>query len=378
MKYEKYYLKDVIKASKQNKFTVISTFAGGGGSSTGYRLAGGKVLAVNEFVEEAVTTYRANYPNTKILDGDIKTLKGEDFLSLTGLNVGELDILDGSPPCSAFSQLIKSGKHWGKVRKYSDDKKVEGIEDLFFHLIRIANEIKPKVIVAENVKGILNSGARSKFNQIINAFEDIGYITSFKLLDSADFKTPQYRKRVIFICIREDVANDVGINDFTIGHVFPSIKNEHISIKEALDDIVSDEDEVKLLLDYAENSFKKKWLKILPKNSLRTVSPGDNEFSDINPKGSYFSLIRPSILRPSPTLTQRGQTLSTAGVVHYNQDRKFTINELKVLMGLPDDYILTGKFDQKAERICRMVAPKMMKAVAENIYEKVLKKYYEN
>ena len=101
--YKPYNLQDVIEASKQNKFNVISTFAGGGGSSTGYRLAGGNVLCMNEFVEEAQNTYAQNYPNTPIIPGDIKELKGSDFLDLVGLKEGELDILDGSPPCSAFS-----------------------------------------------------------------------------------------------------------------------------------------------------------------------------------------------------------------------------------------------------------------------------------
>ena len=69
MKYKPYKLEDVVNASNQNKFNVISTFAGGGGSSTGYRLAGGKILCINEFVEETQNTYRENYPDTPILPG---------------------------------------------------------------------------------------------------------------------------------------------------------------------------------------------------------------------------------------------------------------------------------------------------------------------
>ena len=87
MIYKPYKLEDVVKASNQNKFNVISTFAGGGGSSTGYRLAGGKILCVNEFVEEAQNTYRENYPDTPILPGDIKQLSGKDFLDIAGLEV---------------------------------------------------------------------------------------------------------------------------------------------------------------------------------------------------------------------------------------------------------------------------------------------------
>jgi DNA (cytosine-5)-methyltransferase 1 len=74
MKYKKYNLQDVYDGEAQNKFNVISTFAGGGGSSTGYRLAGGKILCINEFVEEARNTYHENYPNTPILPDDIKEL----------------------------------------------------------------------------------------------------------------------------------------------------------------------------------------------------------------------------------------------------------------------------------------------------------------
>ena len=98
-----------------------------------------------------VDTYGANYPNTPILDDDIKKLTGEDFLRVANIQKGELDILDGSPPCSAFSVAGKREKGWDKTKKYSDGKEVENIEDLFFEYIRIANDIQPKVIIGENV-----------------------------------------------------------------------------------------------------------------------------------------------------------------------------------------------------------------------------------
>ena len=142
MNYTPYTLQDVYDAASQKKFNVVSTFAGGGGSSTGYRLAGGDILAINEFVEEARNTYKDNYPTTPIVPDDIKELSGQDFLDLIGLKKGELDILDGSPPCSAFSVAGKlshssDGKHsdgWGQTKNYSDGKKVENIEDLFFEI----------------------------------------------------------------------------------------------------------------------------------------------------------------------------------------------------------------------------------------------------
>ena len=130
MVYYPYNLKDVYNAAEQNKFTVISTFAGGGGSSTGYKLSGGNILAVNEFIAEARTTYGENYPSTPIIPDDIKDISGQDILDVAGIGVGELDILDGSPPCSAFSVAGKlshstDGKHsdgWGQTKNYSDGK----------------------------------------------------------------------------------------------------------------------------------------------------------------------------------------------------------------------------------------------------------------
>ena len=116
-------MKDVLDNSNKELFNVISTFAGGGGSSTGYRLAGGKILCVNEFVEAAVDTYKSNYPNTPVLPDDIKKLKGEDFLKIAGIQKGDLDILDGSPPCSAFSIAGKREKGWDQEKLYLDGTK---------------------------------------------------------------------------------------------------------------------------------------------------------------------------------------------------------------------------------------------------------------
>ena len=85
MRYTPYTLQDVVNASNQNKFNVISTFAGGGGSSTGYRLAGGKILCINEFVEEAQNTYRENYPDTPILSATSKSCLVKTFWILQTL-----------------------------------------------------------------------------------------------------------------------------------------------------------------------------------------------------------------------------------------------------------------------------------------------------
>ena len=394
MVYCPYELQDVYDASSQNKFTVVSTFAGGGGSSTGYRLAGGKILCINEFVEEAQNTYRENYSDTPILPGDIKELSGKDFLDVAGIGVGELDILDGSPPCSAFSVAGKlshniheeehidlwgnvtvekvSGKHsdgWGQTKNYSDGKTVENIEDLFFEFLRVAEEIKPKVIVAENVKGLTIGEARTYFNKILNTFEKIGYDVCAQVLDSRYYGVPQSRSRVIFIGVREDIAAKAGYNFMTISQIFPEPDKEAMKLKDAMVGLVNNPDEVKYLTEKWENTaYWKQTGSKMPANPDKVLTG-----MDFHPKGHHFNLKRCSLEAPAPTITAMGSAETTAGAFHWSEPRKLTIPELKRIMALPDDFKLTGKWSQKAERCGRMVPSRMMERIASSIYEKVLK-----
>jgi len=404
MSYKPYTMQDVHDASSQEKFKVISTFAGGGGSSTGYRLAGGKVLCINEFVEEAQRTYAENYPETIILPGDIKELTGQDFLDATGVGVGELDILDGSPPCSAFSVAGKlshnvheeervdlfgnvtiekvPGKHsdgWGQTKKYSDGKMVKNIEDLFFEFLRVANDIKPKVIVAENVKGLTVGEAKEYFNKILKKFENIGYDVCAQVLNSRDYGVSQTRTRVIFIAVREDVAEKVGLNFMTISQVFPEPEDKWIPIKDVMVGLEYDEEEVKYLTEKFMNTAYWKQtginMPIDPPHVLSGDAWDESLQRHYNEKLHHFNLKRLSQYAPSPTITAMGSADTTAGAFHWKEPRKLTLGELKRIMSLPDDFVLTGKWNQKAERCGRMVPPRMMERIASAVYTNVLEKY---
>ena len=374
MKYQAYNLEDVKQASKENKFTVISTFAGGGGSSTGYRLAGGKILCVNEFVEQARITYKENYPDTIIMPDDIKQLTGKHFLETAGIQKGELDILDGSPPCSAFSMcgtLGKSGsKHsdgWGKTKKYSDGKIVENIEDLFFEYLRVAEEIKPKVIIGENVAGLLAGEAKLKLNEIVNTFEKIGYDVSYKILDASHFGVPQSRRRVIFIAVREDVTEAIGLSFMNIAGIFPTESKDVVTVGEALDGLELDPEEVKWCTDtWLSSAHYKDTASLMPDDPDKVL--GGNDF---HPKGWHFNVKKMSRHHPAPTIT------TNADVCHFIAKRRLTISEIKRIMSLPDDFIVTGSMSQKIERCGRMVPSLMMKAIAESVYENVIVPYNE-
>jgi DNA (cytosine-5)-methyltransferase 1 len=374
-----YTIKNVLDSEKQHRFTVISTFAGGGGSSTGYRLAGGKILAVNEFVEEARNTYSANYPSTPILPGDIKELTGQDFLDLVGLQKGELDLLDGSPPCSAFSvagSMCRSegathSDGWGKTKNYSDGKKVENIEDLFFEFIRVANDIQPKVIVAENVKGLTIGEAKSYYHRITNEFEKIGYYVSSKVMDASYHGVGQSRQRVIFIAVREDIAEKAGLTFMNISGIFPNTSSHRTTFGEVIEGVENTDEEIQLVTDKWRNS------NLYKTTGSKMPSDPDKVLSGMNyhPKGHAFNMKRASMRKPSPTLTAMGcANITFGGIIHPLDNRKLTLPELIRLQSLPDDFKLTGEWKQKAERIGRMVPPLMMKDIADSIHEHVFSK----
>jgi DNA (cytosine-5)-methyltransferase 1 len=380
--YKRYTLNDTLESEKRALFNVLSTFAGGGGSSTGYRLAGGKILAINEFVPEAQNTYRENYPNTLIIPGDIKKLSGKDFMINTGLKPGELDLLDGSPPCSAFSMAgsVSHGKGnthadaFGKKKKYSDIEGVENVEDLFFEFLRIADELKPKVIIGENVEGLTMGEAKEYFHKIQNTFEDIGYLVVADVLNASYFGVPQARKRTFFIAVREDVAEKIGINFMTMYQLYPEKNTKQTTLGEAINDVVNeDQEEIDLLLEkLGPQTAVGKTLAKMPKDPDKVLTG-----MDYHDKGHHFNLKRCSLRKPSPTITAMGNYPGVAGTCHPLEDRKFTIKELKRIMSLPEDFKLTGQHKQQSERIGRMVPPLMMKALAESVYNKVLKPYKE-
>ena len=379
MKYKPYNLQDVYDASAQNKFNVISTFAGGGGSSTGYRLAGGNILVVNEFVSEAANTYKENYPNTPIIPDDIKKMSGQEFLDATGLKSGELDILDGSPPCSAFSMAgnVSHGKGnthksaFGKTKSYSDIKEVTNVEDLFFEFLRVADVIKPKVIIAENVAGLTMGEAKPYFNKIQNTFENVGYDVSAKVLNSCYFGVSQTRTRVFFIGVRNDITTKVGLTFLNISSLFPNENKDVVPLGQALEGLEYDDEEVKILTEkFSKTAYWRDTGSKMPDNPDKVLTG-----MDYHPKGHHFNLKRVSLKVPAPTLTAMGSTDTTAGAFHWSEPRKLTIGELKRIQSLPDDFKLTGKWNQKSERIGRMVPPLLLKAIADSVYEKVIKEY---
>ena len=391
-KYFQYTLDDLKRSSDRKLFNVVSLFSGGGGSSCGYKLAGGDIICVNEFQQVHADTYNANFPDTPVIVQDIKTVTAATIREKIG-NV-DIDILDGSPPCPPFSMSGTKRKGWGK-EKMAYGFKQERIEDLTFEQVRLVGELQPKVVVCENVKGLTMDYAKDYLNMMLNEFESKGYVVTCKVLNAWKYGVPQKRERVFIVGVRNDVAEKIGINWMNISRIYPepSEKNKPV-IEDAIRELQTDpinEAESQELCDIMKKSAKYKWLKRLQKNPDRVVSVGDDVVSPFydrwiehrrrrdkilpERKNSFYQSRRVPWNQASHTLSEQGLKTSLAVHLHPEKDRAYTTYESIRLMTLPNDYKQTGSLNDRLARIGLMVAPICLKHLAETIYTNILEQY---
>lgn len=371
-----------IRALPWNGFTAASTFSGCGGSSTGYRMAGFKLLWASEFIDAARDSYKANAAPHTIVDGrDIREVQPEDILKATGLKPGELDLFDGSPPCASFSTAGKREAGWGKVKKYSD--KEQRTDDLFFEYSRLIRGLQPKTFVAENVSGLIKGTAKGYFLEILKELKSCGYRVSCKVLDAQWLGVPQTRQRTIFIGVREDLGIDP---------VHPKPLAYRYSVRDALPwitRVVHDTsgqfgvgeitDRPSPAITVGVNSVNSLHFKVdgpEPETDISRYAIGA-EWDNLKPgeqSDKYFNLVRTDPDKPSPTVCGSHGNSSTAGITHPHEKRKFTIAELKRICGFPDDFILKGTYAQQWERCGRAVPPVMMSHIAATVRDEILRK----
>lgn len=187
----------------KDKGKVFSCFACGGGSTMGYKLAGFDVLGMNEIDPKIAECYITNHNPKYSYVEDIRTFKDRNDLPK---ELYDLDILDGSPPCSSFSISGNREQDWGKEKIFREGQAEQILDTLFFDFIELTKKLQPKVVIAENVKGILAGEARDYVRRILNDFDDAGYEIQEFTLDSSLMGVPQKRERVFFIGIRKDLA----------------------------------------------------------------------------------------------------------------------------------------------------------------------------
>lgn len=334
-------LKDV----PQNGIKVMSTFACGGGSSMGYKRAGCSIVAANDIDPEMAWHYKKNLNPPNYFLCPIKDLLTADLPP----ELFNLDILDGSPPCSTFSMAGSREKAWGKDKHFREGQAKQVLSDLFFDYLDLVERLKPKVAIAENVKGMILGNAKGYTKMVMARLKEIGYRPQLFLLNGADCGVPQRRERVFFVAIRDDIK---------AAPLKLAPKHRWISAGEATTD-----------------------LQELTDNEIRDTAPAPNDlkwWSKTKPGSDYgvaamketgkptgFSIKRLSSFSPSNTLP------ASEIIRHWSQCRSLTFREWKRLGSFPDDY--EAKTDKIGKYMIGMsVPPKMTEVVARAVIDQWL------
>lgn len=306
--------------------TVMSTFACGGGSSMGYKLAGCDVIAANDIDPEMAWHYKRNLDPRHYFLCPIHDLLAMD---LPG-ELHSLDILDGSPPCSTFSTAGSREKSWGKDKHFREGQAKQVLSDLFFDYLDLVARLRPRVAIAENVKGMILGNAKGYTKLVMQRFQEIGYRPQLFLVNAADCGVPQRRERVFFCAIRDDIdAQPLKLEP----------KHRWISAKEALADLRDD---------------LSKWEMVTASNQRHTLAGRTSPWP---------------MSQPSPTLVAGG---CKELISRRKTFASWTFDDCKRLGSFPDDY--RAKNDKIGKYMIGMsVPPRMTETVARAVVDQWLK-----
>lgn len=334
-------LKDLEKISK-NGYKVFSCFSCGGGSSMGYKLAGYEVIGNCEIDNKINEMYLKNFTPKHNYNMPIQEMINQKEFPEELYN---LDILDGSPPCSTFSMAGQREKNWGKKKQFREGQAKQVLDDLFFDYIRLAERLNPKIIVAENVSGLIKGNAKGYVNMIIKRLNSIGYNVQLFLLNAANMGVPQRRERVFFIATRKDLN-------------LPKIKlkfNEKpITYGEFAD------------TEYKQFNVDTMYYKRWHKRICSDNSVGDTIKRTENGKISCFNASYFKLEKTPPTITANGQ------MTRYDKPGTLSSRDIKIISTFPQDYNFNG---QDVQYVCGMsVPPIMMYKIAEQIKKQLLEK----
>ena len=335
-------LEDIKKVNK-NGYKVFSCFSCGGGSSMGYKLAGYEVIGNCEIDKAMNEMYLKNFKVKFNYNMPIQEMvKLKDYPD----DLFNLDVLDGSPPCSTFSTNGQREKSWGINKQFREGQAKQVLDDLFFEYIELANILKPKIVVAENVSGLIKGNAKGYVNLICKRLDEAGYNVQIFLLNAATMGVPQRRERVFVIANRKDLKLNSIKLDF----------NERPILYKEFKDKEHYKPFNKQTLEY------KRWLKRIPSD----LSIGDIVKRTEKGKISCFShkIIKDNQI---PLTLTAGNPFIRYDVPGYQSNK-----DIITIQTFPQDYNFNG---QEPQYVCGMsVPPIMMKKIAEQIKIQLLDK----
>lgn len=329
----RWFLKDGYPAQgiEKHGLKVFGTFICGGGSTMGYKLAGYEHLGGIEIDPKVADVYNINHKPKYLFIEDIREFNNRNDLPK---ELYEIDILDGSPPCSSFSMAGNREKDWGKEKKFREGQALQTLDDLFFNFIELAKKLQPKVVIAENVKGLIQGNAKSYVRKIKKGFEDAGFKVQLFLLNAASMGVPQKRERVFFICQRKDL----GVKDLKLGFDEPVIPFKEVESNDKGKEITG--------------QMLPLWRKCTNGKSL----------SSVHEKGNYFNSFRVCPNNVVNTVIAS----DSSPLLHYKHPNYISKNEICQIGTYPLDYNFK---DIEPKYLIGMSVPPVMTAqIAHQIY----------
>jgi DNA (cytosine-5)-methyltransferase 1 len=316
---------------------VFGTFISGGGSTMGYKLAGWNHIGGVEIDKQVAECYRKNHSPKYLFNEDIREFnKREDLPD----ELYELDLLDGSPPCSTFSMAGSREKAWGKEKQFREGQTLQTLDDLVFTYCDTIIKLQPKIFLLENVKGIIQGNAKSYSKKIVEKMTKAGYAVQVFLLNAATMGVPQRRERVFFIGNRMN---------------YPKLKLEFseqaITFGEIREHGISDD----IMTDYDINIWNNR-------------KDGDLDFGDVNLrlKGKNSSFNSKFLYDSKVAYTIRANDSNTS----FSEPKKMNNNEIIKCGAFPTDYNFG---DLEVKYLIGMSVPPVMTAqISHKIYEQWL------
>ncbi|BEN81053.1 cytosine-specific methyltransferase [Serratia marcescens] len=339
-----------------NTYTVLELFAGAGGMALGLEKSGLKSVLLNEIDSHACKTLRRNRPEWNVIEGDVSKV---DFTPYRNT----VDVLAGGFPCQAFSYA-------GKKLGFEDTRGT-----LFFEFARAVKETNPKILLAENVRGLLNHDEGRTLETIKNIIADLGY-TLFepRVLKAIFYKVPQKRERLIIIAVRNDLADGID-------YEWPSSYNKVLTLKDALKKGELYDSDVPESEGQKYPKRKSEILSMVPPGGYWRDLPEDIQ-KEYMLKSFYLGGGKTGMARrlswdePSLTLTCAPAQKQTERC-HPEETRPLTVREYARIQTFPDDWVFEGPISAKYKQIGNAVPVNLSFAVGKsvvNLLEKINKR----
>lgn len=324
--------------------TVFGTFICGGGSTMGYKLAGYHHLGGVEIDPNVAAVYRANHNPEHLFIEDLRKFNERTDLPDELYN---LDVLDGSPPCSTFSMAGQREKAWGKKKVFREGQAEQTLDDLVFVYCDTIAKLRPRVCLLENVAGLVRGNARSYCRRIVDRLHATGYkrLQAF-LLNAATMGVPQTRVRTFMIGLRDDLP-DVGKLEINVNET-PILFGE-----------VRDRDDMSHnLSEYTTGLWRQRLPTDFSMADIKQHVPG------VKVSGFNNTLLHDN--RVASTITHLSYSYL------FEVDRKINTNELLHCSSFPEDYT-SGEAVALKFFVGMSVSPVQMAHIADAIYNQWLK-----